>query len=128
VIRILQRLKKRILSIVDKLQHKHKQLEEQLDDHLQSINENTNEIQANYEYLCELDMKIEKLTERLDEIFMFLGWHAKNGYDIRLEPSPLTESEQQVFMVLYTQDDNNITYKDIAAKLNLSENLGTAPF
>ena len=35
-------------------------------EHLDSINQNTNEIQANYEYLKEFETKLEKLRERID--------------------------------------------------------------
>ena len=40
-----------------------RRIKEEFDEHLGSINENTNEIQANYEYLCNTDSKIDKLNE-----------------------------------------------------------------
>lgn len=88
-------------------------VKEEMDQHLDAINGNTNEIQACYEYLAELDAKIEKLSERLDEI------------QFRLDPQPsfeeisLTHREQEVFMVLYVEE-NPITAGEIAKRLGLS--------
>jgi len=99
-----------------------KEIKEELDEHLTSVNQNTNEIQTNYEYLCELDSKIEKLKERIDEITMFLGIsHPKADYKI----SPLTKNEKEVFLILYTKGEEKgyLTYKEIARSLALSEDL-----
>tara|TARA_Y100000310_G_C20621722_1_gene783703 strand:+ start:987 stop:1535 length:549 start_codon:yes stop_codon:yes gene_type:complete len=99
-----------------------KEIKEELDEHLISVNQNTNEIQTNYEYLCELDSKIEKLKERLDEITVFLGIsHPKSDYKI----SPLTKNEKEVFLVLYTRGEEKdyLTYKEIARYLALSKEL-----
>ena len=41
---------------------------EELDDHRQSINENTSEISSNYEFLAELDRKLEALAKRVEEL------------------------------------------------------------
>jgi len=97
-------------------------LKDELDEHLTSINQNTNEIQTNYEYLCELDSKIEKLKERIDEVSMFLGLsRSKQHYKI----SPLTKNEKEVFLVLYTKGEEKdyLTYKEIARSIALSKEL-----
>ena len=44
----------------------------EFEEHLQSINENTNEIAANYEYTCGLEAKLDRLSERVDQLQMFL--------------------------------------------------------
>lgn len=94
----------------------------ELDEHLDAINQNTNEIQSNYEYLCELENKMDKIAQRLDQIQLLLE-------DKKPEPkqeyskeniSPLTRREQEVFMVLYTHDEE-LTYLDISRKLGLKE-------
>jgi len=41
---------------------------EELDDHLDTLNQNTTDINSLYEYLSELDVKMERLTERLDAL------------------------------------------------------------
>lgn len=102
------------------------EIKEKFDDHLTSINENTNEIQANYEYLCELDAKMEKLSERLDQMQLFLQ---KHGLKVEEKPefrvSALTKREQEVFLVLYTLDGTKeqITYADVAKRTGLTEEL-----
>ncbi|MFH1641678.1 MAG: hypothetical protein ABIC04_02150 [Nanoarchaeota archaeon] len=102
------------------------QVKEKFDDHLTSINENTNETQANYEYICELDAKIDKLSERIDQIQMFLSNHG-----LKVEEKPefivqkLTKREQEVFLVLYTLDGtkDQISYLDVAKRTCLTEEL-----
>ena len=49
------------------------EIHDEFQEHLESINENTTEIQSNYTYLCELDNKIAKLNERIDEIHLILA-------------------------------------------------------
>lgn len=89
-------------------------VKEEMDQHLDAINQNTNEIQSCYEYLAELDAKIEKLNERLDELqFAFSPVEEE-----RIEIS-LTHREQEVFMVLYTAEDP-VTSLEIARRLGLT--------
>lgn len=95
-------------------------IREEFDEHLDAINENTNEIQANYEFLCKLDAKIEKLNERLDELQILLKpGHAKEKALIR----PLTKHEKEVFLVLYESLENFVTYLEIGRSLGLTESL-----
>ena len=102
------------------------QINEELEDHLIAINENTNEIQANYEYLCELDNKLAKVTERLDQMQMFLQQH---GFKVEEKPSfqvkKLTQREQEVFLILYTLGESKgpMTYLEIAKRTGLTEDL-----
>ena len=49
------------------------QIYDEFEDHLHAINENTSEVQENYTYLCEMDNKIAKLNERIDEIHHMLA-------------------------------------------------------
>ncbi len=110
-----------VREINHRLKKAFSQVRQEFSDHLTSINQNTNEIESNYEYLCELDSKIEKLAERIDEISMYMGIKGKAmDYDIK----PLTRREQEVFIVLYTlEDKSSITYAIIARKIALTENL-----
>jgi len=88
-----------------------------MNQHLDAINQNTNEIQACYEYLTELDAKIEKLNERLDTLQTIVLPEAEAQREIRL-----THREQEVFMVLYTRDDP-ITSLEIARRLGLTSEM-----
>lgn len=101
-------------------------LKEVFEDHLDAINQNTDEIQANHEYLCELDAKLEKINERIDQVQVFLQ---KFGLEVKETPKfdvkPLNKREQEVFLVLYTLDGvkEKITYADIARRTGLTEEL-----
>ena len=98
-----------------------------LDEYLHSINENTNEIAANYEYICEVECKIERLGERLDHIQMFLESNSgmaiskKKDFDVKR----LSRREQEVFLTIYTleEEKGGLSYYDIATRLNMSEQL-----
>jgi len=102
-------------------------VEEELDDHRDAINENTNEIQANYEYMCELDTKIEKLREMIHELHMCIGSQTpKNGLAFEIDNSTeFTQHEKEVFNVLYTfqEEEKNVTCKEIAQKLKMAESM-----
>ena len=99
----------------------------EFEEHLQAINENTNEIAANYEYICELESKFDRLGERVDNIQMYLEANSnisiakRNNFDVKR----LNRMEQQVFLVIYTleEEKGSINYEDIAKKLNISEQL-----
>ncbi len=102
-----------------------------MEEHLQTINENTNEIAANYEYICEVENKLDKLSERIDQIQMYL---ASSGMDISsmditkrnpFDVKRLNRREQEVFLVIYTLEEEKgaVTYADIAQKLAISEQL-----
>lgn len=91
---------------------------EEVEEHLEAINQNTNEIQALYDYLYELDSKIEKLTERLDEIQMMLSPSCSRDInDIKL-----TTNEKDIFLIIYSSE-NPISINDIAKKIGISPEL-----
>lgn len=99
----------------------------EFEEHLQAINENTNEIAASYQYICELENKLDKLSERVDNLQMYLEANSgiavakRNNFDVKR----LNRREQEVFLVIYTleEEKGSITYEDIAKKLNISEQL-----
>lgn len=95
---------------------------EELDEHRDAINNDTNEIQTNYEYICGLNEKIEKLSERLDKLNLLLKGSVE-AEDFKI--SPLTKKEKEVFMALYTlgQSRSFVTYKDMAKSLCMTESL-----
>ena len=90
----------------------------ELDNHLDSINQNTTELSSVFEYLSEIDEKIEKLSQRLDELQLFIN--------PEMDPDKLkvklTLREQEVFMVLYAVQ-KQVTLKDIARRLGLTEEM-----
>ncbi len=97
-------------------------LKEQIEDHLHAINESTNEIQSNYEYSLEMESKLNKLAERVDEISMLNGL---NQNQKTRELPKLTIVEKEVFLALYSlcEEKEHTTYKEISKAVNLSETL-----
>jgi hypothetical protein len=96
---------------------------EEFDDHLESINDNTNEIQANYEYLCRLDAKIQNLADKIDDLQS--GISRLTGMPLREEKEKdikLTDAEKEVFLVLYTASNvRPVTYAEVAGALRESD-------
>ena len=66
-----------------------------LDEHLSAINENSNEIQALFDYLQDMEIKIDALHSRLDA-FQLDKQRKKTNI------KPLNNVERQIFVVLYT--------------------------
>ncbi len=97
-----------------------KQMREDLDNQLEDLNANTNEILTNYEFLCRLEEKIEKLNERIDELELSIK---KEPIKKRVNLPPLTSREQQVFLVLYEAGENFLSYLEIGRKLGLTETI-----
>lgn len=116
----------RLAPVSNSLKQEFAKIRQEFDEHLQAINENTNEIAASYEYVGEIEKKLDRLTERLDHIHMFLesvGMPAakRNNFDVK----KLNRREQEVFLVIYTleEEKGSVTYADIAEKLGISEQL-----
>jgi hypothetical protein len=78
-------------------------VKEELDDHREAINENSNEIGANYELLMKLDAKMDKLSERLDDMQLMI--ENQSGREVKRPTIELTKTEQKVFLMLYTASD-----------------------
>ncbi|HME87228.1 MAG TPA: hypothetical protein VKE88_02350 [Candidatus Nanoarchaeia archaeon] len=93
-----------------------KAVKDEMDDHLASINENTDEMQAFAAHLDDLDIKFEKLNEKLDEMRILLSKTVSqnNGFS-------LSDSEKSVFMVLYAVEQTPLSYGDIAMRTGLTE-------
>jgi TolA-binding protein len=80
------------------LKKKFGSIRRELEEHLNAINENTSEIQGMFDYLQEMEGKIEKLSQRLDQLQL-----NENNKE-RQEVIPLNRVEKKLFLVLYTED------------------------
>ena len=100
-----------------------KGIREEFDDHRESINDNTNEIEANYELLCKLDAKVDRIEEQLEQLQLSLSQFLGNPSQPLSQASiELDEREKDVFLVLYTAaDEKLLTYRDIATVMKESE-------
>ncbi|MBN1645387.1 hypothetical protein JW851_05130 [Candidatus Woesearchaeota archaeon] len=95
---------------------------EELDDHREAINQNTNEIQAGHEYFEALNNKLDKLSARLDELSLLV----KGKKDDKIfNFSPLTKREKEVFqaLLLLCEMAPYATYKEIARRLCSTDSL-----
>ena len=116
-----------IIKLNKRLRAEFTRIRHEFEEHLQAINENTNEISANYEYICELENKLNKLSERVDTIQMYL--ESNSGITIakrnEFAVKKLNRTEQQVFLVIYTleEEKDSVTYADISNRLGISEQL-----
>lgn len=111
-----------------KLKNAFGKIKEEMEEHLQAINENTNEITSNYEYICELEAKVEKLTERLDKMQMFIEEHigarpAESRLAQEKRIMPLSRAEQDIFSTLYVlqEEKGTVTHADIAEMMDIDE-------
>ncbi len=119
--------KLKILKVT--LNRSFEQVKDQFEDHLEAINENTNEIHSNFEYLCEMDRKIDKLAEKIDELnHLMREQRGEKAEKKEFEFKPLTKKEKEVFYALYvlTEGRRFSSYKEIARRSCFSEELVAA--
>ncbi len=90
-------------------------VQSELDDHLLAINENTNEIHANYEQLCQAENKLDKLSQKLEALEL-----AKRRHDVQAtltKSGQLSANERRVFLALYTAQ--RLTFDELSEVLSL---------
>lgn len=99
----------------EKLKQAFSKIKEEMEDHLNSINQNTQEIQSLYDYIYELESKIDKLNEKIEEIqlYLFNSKNNKNNEELNLK-------EQEIFLLLYTEKDF-LEVKEISEKTGFRE-------
>lgn len=93
----------------------------ELNDHLDGINANTDEISKQMTFLYELEQKIEKLDEKIENISIDLGNMKKRLPEKEGFFPMLSKNEQKVFVVLYTSSETPLSCFDIASKVNMPE-------
>ncbi len=91
-------------------------IKDELDDHLEAINQTSNDVHEFGAFLSEIEAKMDKLTERIDEIEMKLNPAKPFKSDIKL-----TLREQEVFMVLYM--GKSFTLTEIAKRLGFTDDM-----
>ena len=99
-----------------------KNIKTELNGHLDAINDNTSEIQTSYGCMNEINEKLEKLTERIEAIEIFLQEYGNfNAVEKSFDIKPLTKTEQHVFLVIYALEDEKglVSYADLIKKTGL---------
>ncbi len=94
-----------------KLTDEFEEIRQQLDEHLSTINENTSEVQALFDYLKEIDTKLDKLSQRVEQV-------EQSNRVVEKKSISLTQIERQTFIALYTEE-SPLSYPEIAVKANL---------
>ncbi len=107
-------------------------IKEELEDHLESINQNTLEIHSNYEYISLLNNKIDKLAEKIALIELKLkelnlNIKTEEKKQKKVENVFLTREEEELLALLLNSKRKKslISYETIAEKLNISKNYAT---
>ncbi len=74
-------------------------IKQALEEHLGAINENTSEIEVLFDYLNQIENKIDKVSQRLDLLQL-------NHGDTLEKPiiTPLNQIEKKIFLILYTEE------------------------
>jgi hypothetical protein len=96
-----------------------KKVRDALEEHLSAINENTTEIQSMFDFLQEMEIKVDKLSQRLDNVQMSFGQPIEKPF-----VQPLDQLEKKIFLVLYTEEIP-ITYEEMSFKARVP--LSTIP-
>jgi predicted transcriptional regulator len=104
---------KELKQIEVKLKNSFKKLRGELDNHLDGINQNSNEIQNSYEYLTEIERKVDRLSERIDKLFLMINPEED------IKQFELTHREQEIFLQLYTSKEK-LSLNVLARKAGLS--------
>lgn len=78
-----------------KLSEEIHEIKEELDEHLDALNQNTAEIGAVHDYLSELDVRLAKLGERVDALQTLLLAQTPSVKSVRLTPK-----EEELLRVL----------------------------
>ena len=126
------RNKNKLNSFNSNIKNAFNSIKKEFEQHLESINENTNEIQSNYELLLKLEYKFDKLETKMAEIESFFKqFNNQNMYFLddknndSFVISPLTKYERKVFKVIYELEEEGIkvSYPKIAELLKISTSL-----
>lgn len=95
-----------------------KEMREEIDEHLQAINENTNELEIQNSFICEIDNRLTKLEEKMDELH-FLLKQLVTRTNLSVE---LSKDEQRVFLIIYTHS-KFMTSTEIGSRALLDKEL-----
>ncbi|MEK6938770.1 MAG: hypothetical protein AABX04_07040 [Nanoarchaeota archaeon] len=93
-----------------------KKVKQALEEHLTSINDNTQEIQSLFDYLQEIEVKVEKISQRLEQVQMGAEVSAAT---VKQTVTPLNQVEKKVFLTLYTAEIA-LSYREISERAQVS--------
>lgn len=82
----------------EKLRNNLSLVKQTLSEHLSAINENTAELQSFFDYIQEIEQKIEKISERIDQLQLQKDLSPNKAY-----VAPLNATETKIFLSIYTE-------------------------
>jgi len=94
-----------------KIKNSFSAVREEMEDHLVTINENTDELKSHSDFMNELDRKIESINDRMDSLHLML---------MKVMKSSLNENETKIIDVL-DRSTSFMSCKDIAFSAGVSE-------
>jgi hypothetical protein len=98
-------------------------IREERDEHLESINELTNELQSAFDYISDLENKYEKLKEITDELQMFKNSLLLND-KTHFSNIILSLDEQKLFLSLYVFGEKEpLSFKFLTKKLSIEQDV-----
>ena len=98
------------------------EIRQELDEHLEVINENTDEIEANFSYLINFEKKIKFLEQRLERLEkLFTQTRGTETQEQKkVKKISITDPEQEVFLLIYNSS-RAIEYQELCTRLRRSE-------
>lgn len=104
-----------------KLREAFRKIKEERDEHLESINQLTSELQTAFEYISELENKYDKLKENIDELMIFKNSMLLNDKS-HFSNIVLSLEEQKLFQTLYVFGEKEpLSWNFIIRKLDLND-------
>ncbi|MEM4637933.1 MAG: hypothetical protein QXK76_02840 [Candidatus Woesearchaeota archaeon] len=105
-----------------RLREAFRKIKEERDEHLESINQLTSELQTAFEYISELENKYDKLKENIEELMIFKNSLLLNDKS-HFSNIVLSLEEQKLFQVLYVLGEKEpLSWNFLLKKLDISEN------
>ena len=102
-----------------KLRDAFRKIREEKDEHLESINQLTAELQSAFEYISDLEGRYDKLKEITDELQMFKNSMLLNDKS-HFSNIILSLDEQKLFLTLYVFGEKEpLSYKFLTKRLGL---------
>jgi hypothetical protein len=95
-------------------------IKDELEDHLHSINESTDEIENNYSYVMELDERVKLIEKKLDVVLDFISHLKGESFDVPKIDIRLNEQEEEIFMSFYSSN-TALGFDDLCRKTGKSE-------
>ncbi len=98
-----------------------KKIKEERDEHLESLNQLTGELQTAFDYISELEIKVEKLKEITDDLQMFKNSMLLSDKS-HFANITLSLEEQKVFLLLYVFGEKEpLSWDQLHTRMNISE-------